>query len=240
MNGRHWLCATAIIVAFGTWCAAGETGSQKTASKNPKKTTARHRDGAKWISLFDGKTLKNWNRTQFGGEGDVYVKDGQMILEMGADLTGVTWKKKETLPRIDYEVTLDAKRVDGTDFFCALTFPVNKDACSLVLGGWGGGLCGLSSIDGMDASENDTTTFQEFKNGQWYRVRLRVMKKRIQAWLDKEQIVDADITGSKISVRIEVELSRPFGIATWQTTGAIKNIRIRKLKPDELVPKPAD
>ena len=81
---------------------------------------------------------------------------------------------------------------------------------------------------------------QDFKDGQWYHVRVRVMKNRIQAWPDKEQIVDADITGSKISVRIEVELSRPFGIATWQTTGAIKNIRIRKLKPEELVPKPAD
>jgi len=29
-----------------------------------------------------------------------------------------------------------------------------------------------------------------------------------------------------LSIRPEVELSRPFGIASWRTTAALKNIRI--------------
>ena len=37
-----------------------------------------------------------------------------------------------------------------------------------------GGVVGLSSIGGFDASENETTQFVEFKNGQWYKIRLRV------------------------------------------------------------------
>ena len=86
----------------------------------------------------------------------------------------------------------------------------------------------------MDASENETSTFMDFKNGRWYHIRLRVTGKRIQAWIDDEKIIDVDITDRKLSVRIEVELSRPFGIATWQTTAALKNIRIRQLTPEEV------
>jgi hypothetical protein len=120
-------------------------------------------------------------------------------------------------------------RVDGNDFFCGLTFPVGDDPCSLICGGWGGGVTGLSSIDGMDASENSCSGYYEYKSGQWYHIRLRVTKERIQAWIDKDQVVDCDIRDHRISVRIEVNLSKPLGIATWCTTGAVKNIRMRPL-----------
>ena len=180
-----------------------------------------------WISLFDGKTLKGWEITKFGGEGEVEVKDGQLILNTGSDLTGVHTNRK--LPKVNYEDELEAMRVDGYDFFCGLTFPVKDSPCTLILGGWGGGVVGLSSIDGYDASENETTTYREFKNGKWYRVRLRVTDDRIQAWLDGEKIVDQDITGRKLSIRSEVALSKPFGFATWQTTAALRKIRLREL-----------
>ncbi len=205
-------------------CQADAKGSKKAASQSRPK----------WISLFDGKTLNGWKITDFGGQGDVYVKDGQIILEMGADLTGITWTKPEILPKVNYEVSLDAMRVEGTDFFCGLTVPVRDEFCSLILGGWGGGVCGISCIDGMDASENDTTCFREFENKRWYHVRLRVTDKRIQAWVDDEKIIDQDIEGAKLSVRIEVDLSKPFGIASWQTTAALKNIRVRRLTEEEV------
>ncbi len=63
-------------------------------------------------------------------------------------------------------------------------FPVKKSHCSLVLGGWGGSLTGLSSLDGFDASENETTNVMDFKEGQWYKIRLRVTEKKIEAWID--------------------------------------------------------
>ncbi|MFB0556148.1 MAG: hypothetical protein ACETWQ_22830, partial [Phycisphaerae bacterium] len=43
------------------------------------------------ISLFDGKSLGQWAVTDFGGQGDVYVKDGAIYMEMGNDMTGVNW-----------------------------------------------------------------------------------------------------------------------------------------------------
>jgi hypothetical protein len=180
------------------------------------------------ISLFDGKSLGQWKITDFGGQGDVYVKDGAIYLEMGNDLTGVNWTGP--VVRMNYEITLEAMRVSGSDFFCGLTFPVSENPCSLILGGWGGGVCGLSNIDYYDAANNETTKFISFEENKWYRVRLRVTPDRIEAWLDDEELVNIDITGRKIDIRAEVDLSQPLGIATWQTTGAIRNIRLRRLE----------
>ena len=192
------------------------------------------------IELFNGKNLDGWKATEFGGEGEVSVDEGRLLLEFGVDLTGVTWQKPELLPKTNYEVTLEVMRVDGNDFFCGLTFPVKDDPCSLIIGGWGGGVCGLSSIDGMDASENETTTYRPFENGRWYRIKLRVTDSRIDAWIDDQQIVEQEITGRKISIRTEVDLSRPFGIASWQTTAAIRKFRLREIEPRMESHKPAD
>jgi len=179
------------------------------------------------ISLFDGQTLGQWKVTDFGGQGDVSVKDGAIYLTMGNYMTGVTWSGP--VVRMNYEISLEAMRVEGNDFFCGLTFPVADKPCTLVLGGWGGSVCGLSSIDRYDASENETTRMISFEKGKWYKVRLRVVPNRIQAWLDDNDLVDVDVTGRKIDIRIEVDLSQPLGVATYATTGAIRNVRLTKL-----------
>src|SRR5690606_21057212 len=106
---------------------------------------------------------------------------------------------------------------------------VKDEFCSLIVGGWGGGVVGLSSLGGMDASENETGTYREFEEGKWYPIKLRVTKQRITAWIDGKEIIDADVRDRGLSTRLEVEWSKPFGIATWQTKGAIRKIRIREL-----------
>ncbi len=188
----------------------------------------------KVLSLFNGKNLDGWEISNFGGEGEVTVEEGLLLIDFGADLSGVTWKNADVLPKTNYEITLEAKRVDGSDFFCGLTFPVKKDSCSLILGGWGGGVCGLSSLDGNDASENATTLYREFKSGQWYKIKLRVTDDRIQSWIDEKEMIDADIKGKKISIRGEVELSKPLGLATYRTKGAFRNISLRRLNDAEV------
>lgn len=184
-------------------------------------------DGA-WQPLFDGKTLANWHPTEFGGEGAVKVENGQIVLETGKSLTGITWAGGE-LPRTNYEIVLQAMRVEGHDFFAGITFPVAESFCSLILGGWGGSVVGLSSINFMDASENETSQSMEFENGRWYTVRIRVTPEKIQAWLDDRQIINQDLKDNKITVRMEVEPSRPLGVATWKTRGALRDIRMRRL-----------
>jgi hypothetical protein len=179
------------------------------------------------ISLFDGQTLGQWKSTDFGGQGDVSVKDGAIHMEIGSYMTGITWTGP--VVRTNYEITLEAQRVEGNDFFCGLTFPVGEKPCTLVLGGWGGSVCGLSTIDYYDASENQTTRINSFEKGKWYHVRLRVEASVIQAWLDDEELVNFDTTDHKIGIRAEVDLSQPLGIATWCTAGAVRDIRLKKL-----------
>ena len=182
-------------------------------------------DGS-WQQLFNGKTLNNWLVTNFGGEGLVEAKDGRILLGFGSDLTGITWKG--AIPQADYEVKLEARREQGGDFFCGLTFPVNGSHCSLIVGGWGGTLVGLSSIDGLDASENETSRAMNFATNQWYAIHLKVTQRKIEAWIDGERIVDFTTTGRKISIRPEVELSRPLGIASWRTQAGLRNIALRR------------
>ena len=182
----------------------------------------------KTSDLFDGKTLKNWKVPEFGGDGKVSVADGKLIIGMGEPMTGVTWAGEE-LPRVDYEISFEAQRNEGNDFFGTLTFPVQKDTCSFVLGGWGGGVIGLSSLDGNSAVENQTTGYKEFEKGKWYKVRVRVTKTKIEVWLDDKQVVDVDYTDKKVGIRIEVELSKPLGFTTYRTTGAIQEIKLIKL-----------
>ncbi len=179
-------------------------------------------------SLFNGKTLDGWEITNFGPQGPVYVSGDAIILAMGDGCTGITWKKD--FPDINYEVTLEAKREEGNDFFCGMTFPVGKDPCTLIIGGWGGTTVGLSCINGLDASENETTTLRKFEKDRWYAIRLQVTENEIKAWIDEDLVVDFTIADNRLSIRPEVELSKPFGIASWMTRAAIRNIRVKKIE----------
>ena len=197
------------------------------AVQRPGGARAFSTAAGEWRSLFDGKTLKGWQTTPFAGHGDVEVADDKMILRFGEPMTGASYTGE--LPRDNYELELDTQRIDGSDFFCGLTFPVAEDPCSLILGGWGGGLVGLSSINGHDASENETTKALDFKNGQWYHVRVRVTKPKIEAWVDDQQVIDVERADKKFSIRREMELSKPLGLATYMTTAGLKNLRVRQL-----------
>lgn len=179
--------------------------------------------------LFDGNSLSGWEIADFGGQGKVSIRDGAVVLEYGDTLTGITWKGE--FPLTNYEVSLEAMRIEGTDFFCGITFPVRESHCSLIVGGWGGPVIGISSIDGMDASENETSTLMRFERNRWYAIRLRVTGDLVQAWIDEELVVDLDTTGREVDIRPEVSLSRPFGIAAWVTTAALRNIVLKRL-PD--------
>jgi hypothetical protein len=160
----------------------------------------------------------------------VAVNTGLIAILTREELAGVTYKGKP--PTMNYELELEAQRRTGLDFFCGLTFPVNQRHLTLVVGGWGGSTVGISSIDREDASQNETTLTRHFKDNQWYKIRLKVEPSRIQAWIDAEQIANVDTTGKDLDLRPgEIDLSTPLGIATFRTTAAFRNIRLRKLQP---------
>ncbi len=230
MNYSHpWMFGGLVLMATGALLLWQE-GREPSARADPPKPSAG--DLYRWKDLFDGKTLNGWKPTEFGGEGKVEVKDGRIVMEMGGMMTGITWAG--SVLHNNYELQLEGMRLDGSDFFCTTTFPVGKDPCTLVVGGWGGMVVGLSNVDHEDASENGTTKTMSFKNKRWYRVRLRVTDAAVEAWIDDQKMVDQPRKDHQFGIRIECEQSRPLGISTWGTAGAVRNIRIRALPPAEV------
>jgi len=177
--------------------------------------------------LFNGVSLDNWEIIDFEGHGNVSIVDSCIVIDKGELISGIRWT--EDFPKTNYEINLDAKRVDGRDFFCGMTFPVKESFVTLVLGGWGGSVVGLSSIDGYDAANNQTGNQYRFASGWWYGIHLRVTDKKIEAWIEGEKIVDFTIENSRLSLRSEVESSVPFGITTYKTTGALRKIRLHMI-----------
>jgi hypothetical protein len=192
-------------------------------------------DEKDWKPLFDGKSLGDWKRTEFAGGGEVKVEKSfrggapAIVVEAGEHLSGFNWTKDA--PRTNFEIYLEAMKIQGNDFMCGLTFPVGEKHATLVLGGWGGGTTGISSIDNSDASENATSRILEYPKDRWFKVRMRVTPEKLEAWLDDKQIVDTEIKGKKIDLRHgAIDLSVPIGICTYQTSAAYRNIKLRTLK----------
>ena len=243
MNRIFSTASTAIIQAarlliFGAALAAGPlltAAAEEHAA--PAEAAPAAAESERMRLLFDGKTLKGWKPADFYSQGEITVENGELVIGEGQGGSGVVWTNE--FPSTNYEVSLDAMRVEGSDFFCGMTFRVGDAPCTLILGGWGGGVVGLSSIDGLDASENSTSQYIRFENKKWYGVRLRVTDAAIRVWLDDRKIIDQTRAGRKISIRWEMDPCRPFGMATWYTKAALRNIRLRLLTAEEAAePKP--
>ena len=183
------------------------------------------------ISMFNGHSLDGWrviDENDFERHGPVTVENQEIIFGAGKAATGISWSGSP--PRMNYEFSLEAKRIEGSDFFCGLTFPVGPDYASLIVGGWGGGVIGISNLDDMSAVENETTGYHKFEQNRWYAIRLRVTPGHVQAWLDKEQVIDVKTEGRKLSIWWEQEPVRPLGIASWYTKAAVRNIQVKRIK----------
>ncbi len=227
-NSIYWL-AGLLAVSCGCFLAA----AQFTVAEEPaKKSDAKADQG--WKPLFDGKSLGDFEVTEFGTGGEIEVEDGMIKMSFGDGCTGINWKKD--FPKVDYEVRVQAQRVDGSDFFCGMIFPVEEAHCSFVAGGWGGSVVGLSAIDGEYAIDNKTCRFMTFKKGQWYDFRLRVTKTRVTAWIDEKPVVDQETMGHKLTLHPAVLKAKPFGLCSYSTSAAIRKIELRKLTEEEAKP----
>lgn len=208
MKRRKWMGL------FGGFCLVGCGEKKRAAAVSVAEQP--------WIEMKD-----KWEEVS-GGQVDV---GEELSIGWGEALTNVRWKGE--VPTVPFELELKAKRVNGSDFFCAVTFPVRGiDECvTLVVGGWGGSLVGISSIDGKDASENDTQKIHTFETDVWYQIRLVRAGEKILVWIDGEKLIDVDTTGKTLSLREGgIEECAPFGLATWQTTARVKEVRWRRVK----------
>lgn len=224
-NRQRTVCLLAVLMLVAR--ASADEPAAKDAS--PATTAAQ---ATEEVTLFDGKSLDGWriiDTFDFKRHGKVEVRDGEIHLEKGTPSTGISWKGE--LPRSQYEIKFEGQRVDGSDFFCGLTFPVKEQYCTLILGGWGGQIVGLSNIDSYSAVENETTQVIDFKNGQWYAVVIRVTDEQIEVTIDGKKIIDVKTMGHEFSIWWEQEPVTPLGIVTWNTTGAIRKLELQRINP---------
>lgn len=255
---QHALLVAAISIAM-TLCSAGShpLGAQAPAdpgNNSQAKPTSKPVAKQQWIALKD-----HWKQCEFGGDGEVKIKDGVVKLDFGQPITGVRWlgsfegdkavgsdsndpklldaikaaKKAPKLARDHYEIRWECRRNGGDDFLCAMTMPIGKNYISLVMGGWGGGITGISSIDGYDASDNETTTYKAYDNGTWYKARVRVDAAKITVWIDEIEMFDVPREGHTFDIRFEMEPCAPLGIANFECDSSIRNIQWRALTQAE-------
>ena len=201
----------------------GQTSKSQEVQESKQASANKNDPAIPWTSLLEG-----WQSTNFGGEGEVDVEDGVLTMRSGQPLTGINWKGKE-FPKENFEMRWSARRMDGSDFFAGVTFPVGDQYATFICGGWGGGLVGLSSINGNDASENQSASFMSFKNKQWYAFRVRVDATHVTAWIDDEEVFKVEREGTKFSLRAEVLKSRPLGYCAFQSKIEVKDWGFRVL-----------
>jgi hypothetical protein len=175
--------------------------------------------------------LGQWTTTPFPRQTGVRVENGLLLLPAGQPLTGVTWQG--AFPSTNYELRFEAVRQKGGDFFASVTLPAGGQHVTWVLGGWGGDIVGISSIDGWDAADNETRMYFNFETGRWYKFRIRVTDSRIQGWIDEERVVNVNIAGRELSLRPgDIHHSKPLGFASYNTAGGLRNIEFRPVRAE--------
>lgn len=176
-----------------------------------------------------------WQQAGIPDEGRISVNREGVTLPAGLPMTGCkfpAWNDLH-LPGTNYRITYEAMRVEGDDIFGMCTFPVvsHQTHATFVIGGWGGTLTGISSIDFKDASENSTRAEQRFADGVWHRVKIEIRPDDILAWVNDRLVVNVSIKGRKVGLRAGfIDHCLPFGFATWNTTAKVRAVVVESLK----------
>jgi hypothetical protein len=230
MHAMRVFCRSALTAMACAVLAGGISGCDKKTDDMPEHEIAAATTSTEtWVEM---EKLEPGKWTAIEGAADLEWNDESRVMRIGVgtDLNGVRWTG--AMPAKPYVVELEARRMSGSDFFCGLTFPVRSEneCVSFIIGGWGGNLVGISSIDGLDASENSTATQHVFEDRRWYRIRVEVGDERLQAWIDELQVVDAHTEGQKLSLRAgPIEACAPLGLTTWMTSAELRGVKWRKL-----------
>ena len=182
--------------------------------------------------LQSDEFASSWQAAGIPEEGTVTIKDGEITLNAGQPMTGSRFEAWDSakLPHSRYAIEYEAMRVEGNDFFGTVTFPVNETHVSLIIGGWGGTLVGISSLDDLDASENTTTGNAFFKNNEWHKVRIEVRDDDLRVWINGKLFVNVSTKGRKLGLRAgDIEKCVPFGFTTYATRARVRGVVVRRL-----------
>ena len=182
--------------------------------------------------LLEGDLAAQWVASGMEKEGASAVKDGELSLKAGEPMTGMRYQPKagDSFPPRSYELEYETMRSGGADFFGSVTFPAAGSHLTLILGGWGGSLVGISNIDGEDASNNRTTGHLDFVNDRWYRVRIELRDEDLRVWIDRKLFVNVNLRGRGPALRPgEIEKCLPLGFASYLSDCRVRGLVMREL-----------
>lgn len=181
--------------------------------------------------LLDAQNAAQWQQAGIPDEGKIDLTNGELTLHAGEPMTGARWDGwTKSMPETNYTIEYEAMKLEGDDIFGMVTFPVgsHQSHATFVLGGWGGTVTGISSIDFQDANENQTRAEQRFEKGRWYQVKVEVREDEIKVWINDRLVANTYIKGRKVTLRPGfVDHCIPFGFATYGTTGKVRFVKVK-------------
>ncbi len=69
----------------------------------------------------------------------------------------------------------------------------------------------------------------ELDDDRWYSIRVRVEADSITCLLDGEELIVQERAGREISIRPEMFMCKPLGVATYATAARLRNLQYRRL-----------
>ena len=160
-----------------------------------------------------------WNRAKDGHALEVEPGDGPRVMF------------PETIEG-SYELHVDFTRHEGIDCI-ALLLPVRDHSCALVLSGWKGKISGLSLINTLDASKNETgKRSYRWRNGHRYSVKVKVQivgeLVGIKATVDGRPFLEWEGVIASLSMQDWATLpsSQHLGLASWQVRATIHSMQL--------------
>ena len=69
----------------------------------------------------------------------------------------------------------------------------------------------------------------DFEKNRWYPIRLVVLEDQITIYIDKKKIIEID-TDHEFSIWWEQDPVTPLGIVSWNTAGAIKDLKLKQVE----------
>jgi len=187
--------------------------------------------GHPWTWLFEGESLDGWHvpaSPPSAARPPVQASCGRMELAQGNPLTCIQWAGE--FPTVNYELSLKAMRLSGSDCFCGIVFPICSQHGFLGFGGWGGELVGMEFVDGRDIHQTDAVARMSFEQGRWYRIRLRVTDSEVGVWLDGTQVLDVRTRDRGFVAHPDWAFLAPFGLGCCRTSAAFADIRCRTVE----------
>jgi len=214
-------------------------GPDEPAATPEPKAVAEAPPG-KWQRLFDGKSLAGWRAVpQFpvgrdegtGKPGEVRVEDGRILLEAGAPYTAIS----RPLPSVscDYELSLEAMRPADRGDLCSVLFPFGNSRCVLTVGaGDMSNVVAFDTLDGRTGKSEDAMALMRFDPNRWYRVRLRITRGWLDAWVDDQPALAVPLLGRRLDAAPAWAKAAPLAIGTsCASSAAVRNVLLRRLDP---------